>query len=607
MTAGSGSAPRGRALAVEVARLVRPWRWLLAVVVACVLGSAVAELVPPFVVRHVIDHNLLPRHSSGLAAAGLLYLGALGADAALVFAYSYLAALIAQRALARLRVLLFAHLMRLPVRWFDDNAMGDVISRATADVETVDELFTDGVATLVGQLVPLIAVVIAMIALSPALSLVAAVIAPPLLAITRFLQVRVRNAERATRIAVGQLNTQLSEAVGGAETIRAFAAEQPFIARFRAALTDTVFAQSRSTLYNAYYAPAVGLLSSVVIAALLWVGAGGAVPTAGVSLGTLAAFILLFQRFFAPILAVGDEWQAVQAALAGVERVFDVLAVAPESATPPAAASADARRGMHAVGVTFGYRDAHPILHDVTMHVRPGEHVAVVGRTGAGKSSLVALLSGLYTPWSGTVCVDGRDPRGLTEDERRATLGVVPQTVQLFSGSLRDNLTLFDARVPDHRLTDAAAIAGLQQVYDGLSARLDTPLTGGGGGTGLALSAGQRQLVALARALVAEPAVLLLDEATAAIDGASDAAFRAALRRTALDRGTAVLTVAHRISTARDADRVIVLDAGRIVEDGPPDTLIRAGGRFAALVQLEEAGWDWSEAPADPADTPSPT
>ncbi len=604
MTAGSGSAPRGRALAVEVARLVRPWRWLLAVVVACVLGSAVAELVPPFVVRHVIDHNLLPRHSSGLAAAGLLYLGALGADAALVFAYSYLAALIAQRALARLRVRLFAHLMRLPVRWFDDNAMGDVISRATADVETVDELFTDGVATLVGQLVPLIAVVIAMIALSPALSLVAAVIAPPLLAITRFLQVRVRNAERATRIAVGQLNTQLSEAVGGAETIRAFAAEQPFIARFRAALTDTVFAQSRSTLYNAYYAPAVGLLSSVVIAALLWVGAGGAVPTAGVSLGTLAAFILLFQRFFAPILAVGDEWQAV---LAGVERVFDVLAVAPESATPPAAASADARRGMHAVGVTFGYRDAHPILHDVTMHVRPGEHVAVVGRTGAGKSSLVALLSGLYTPWSGTVCVDGRDPRGLTEDERRATLGVVPQTVQLFSGSLRDNLTLFDARVPDHRLTDAAAIAGLQQVYDGLSARLDTPLTGGGGGTGLALSAGQRQLVALARALVAEPAVLLLDEATAAIDGASDAAFRAALRRTALDRGTAVLTVAHRISTARDADRVIVLDAGRIVEDGPPDTLIRAGGRFAALVQLEEAGWDWSEAPADPADTPSPT
>ena len=231
----------------------------------------------------------------------------------------------------------------------------------------------------------------------------------------------------------------------------------------------------------------------------------------------------------------------------------------------------------------------------------------MVGRTGAGKSSLVAVLAGLYTPWSGSVTIDRRDPRGFTEDERRQALGVVPQTVQLFSGTFRDNLTLYDPQISDDHVADAAAVVGLHELCEGLPDRYNTPLADEGGGKGAVLSAGQRQLVALARALVAQPAVLLLDEATAAIDGASDAAFRAALRQTALGQGAAVLTVAHRLSTAREADRVIVLDAGRVIEEGPPDQLIAAAGRFAALVELEEAGWDWRDPAGDPIDNPPPT
>jgi len=225
--------------------------------------------------------------------------------------------------------------------------------------------------------------------------------------------------------------------------------------------------------------------------------------------------------------------------------------------------------------------------------VRAGEHVALVGRTGAGKSSMVHLIGGLYEPWSGAVQVVGRDPRALTDDERRRVMAVVPQQVQLFSGTVRENLTLGDEAVPDAVVARAAAIAGATPFIQALPQGYDTLLSGAGRSGGIQLSAGQRQLLALARALVWNPAVLLLDEATAAIDSASDAALWAALRADVAGHGRAVLTVAHRLSTARAADRVIVLEAGQIIEEGSPEDLLRRGGRFAALIEMEAAGWDW--------------
>jgi ATP-binding cassette subfamily B protein len=229
----------------------------------------------------------------------------------------------------------------------------------------------------------------------------------------------------------------------------------------------------------------------------------------------------------------------------------------------------------------------------VSFNVRAGEHVALVGRTGAGKSSLVHLIGGLYAPWSGTLQVTGRDPRSLGDAERRRVVGVVPQLVQLFSGTVRHNLAMGDESVPDEAIARAAAIAGAAALIQALPQGYDTVLSGSGRSGGTQLSAGQRQLLALARALVCDPAVLLLDEATAAIDSASDAALWAALRADVAGHSRAVLTVAHRLTTARAADRVIVVEAGRIVEQGSPEELVRRGGRFAALVELEAAGWDW--------------
>ncbi len=597
--------------------LVRPWRARLVVVGIAVLVAAVVELVPPLVIRHVIDDNLTPRRTGGLAPAGLVYLAATAAVAVLTAGYGYLAATVAQRALAGLRGRLFAHLLALPTDYHDRTPIGDSISRTTADIETIDDLFSSSAATLLGETARLLTVTAAMLVLSPILTAAGAVVIPPLALITSILRRRVRDAERATRVAVGALTTQLAEDLTGVEVIRAFGRQDSFNHRFRAALTGWLRAANRSVFYNAFYAPALGVLAATATALLLWLGGRNTFDAIGISVGTLTAFVLLFARFFTPLVNLGDEWQTVQAALAGAERVFAVLDLptdqprrpAPTGTTAPTpaipatpAAGTPARPGApvaELAGVTFGYQPDRPVLHDITLTISPGQHLAVVGRTGAGKSSLVSLLAGLYLPWTGTARLAGTDPRRLDDAQRRRLLGYVPQTVALFSGTITDNITLGDPHLTVADTTRAARLAGADTFIDNLPAGYATLLSDAGRGTGMQLSAGQRQLLALARALAARPAMLLLDEATAVIDGASDTAFRTALRQHIRAEGTAVLTIAHRLATAHAADHVAVLAAGRIIEHGTPSHLLATGGRYADLTALEQAGWDWQHDPDD--------
>jgi len=583
-------------LAGQIRSLVRPWRGRLLLVAVGVLAAALLDLAPPLVIRHVVD-NLTARHTGGLPVAAGIYLAAVAAVQVLTAGYGYLSATVAQRALAALRTRLFAHLLALPTDYHDRTPVGDAIARATADVETIDDLFSSSVATLLGESVRLATVAVAMLALSPPLTLAAAAVVPPLALLTRYLRRRIRDAERATRTAVGAATTHLQEDLAGVAVIRAFGRQTQFADRFRATLHGWLHATNTSTGYNAFYAPALAVLAAVATAGLLWLGGGGVARSTGVSIGTLTAFVLLFARFFTPLINLGDEWQSVQAALAGAERVFAILAM---PTPPPPSPTSTHPRAAAAPGpaiivdrVEFGYRPDRPVLHGISLTVAAGEHVALVGRSGAGKTSLLALLAGLYRPLSGRVRVAGHDPATTADDDRRALLGVVPQTVQLFTGTVHDNLTLGDDTIPTDQVIHAAKVAGADAFITTLPDGYRSVLSDTGRGEGVVLSAGQRQLLALARALVATPKVLLLDEATAVVDGASDAAFRAALRRHVQPTGTAILTVAHRLSTARDADRVIVLSAGRIVEQGTPTELMTTDSRFAALLAIEEAGWDW--------------
>jgi ATP-binding cassette subfamily B multidrug efflux pump len=580
----------------RLAGLLAERRGSMAVVGILVLAAAAVELVPPLVVRDVVDRHVMVGRPDGLPTLALLYLLAIAAVQALTFLYGYLAATVAHGVLSDLRTRLFAHLQRLPTSFFDRVPIGDVISRCTADVETLDTVFSSGVAVLLAHLVRLVTIAVAMVVLSPGLCLVAALVAAPLVLITRALQVRVRQAERETRLAIGEVNTRLGEDLRGIEAIRAFGREPEFIAGFRQVLGRGLAASNRSSFYSALYTPVTAIVSAIAVAALLSVGAPRAFGAASISLGTLTAFLLLLQRFFQPITALGEEWHTVQGAMAGAERIFDTLAIAPDNPPVPGRGRTNRERPAGTVvlsDVEFGYAPGRPVLDALSLQVRAGEHVALVGRTGAGKTSALHLMAGLYRPWAGRVLVAGRDPAGLAEAERRRVLGVVPQVVQLFSGTVLDNLTLGDPGVTEDAVREAAAIAGIDPFIRALPDGYQTRLAPGGGGAGTPLSAGQRQLVALARALIHRPAVVLLDEATAAIDSASDAAFRATLRECVLPRGATVVTIAHRLTTALDADRVIVLDKGRIVEEGVPAALIASGGRFAALRELEAAGWDW--------------
>lgn len=593
-------------IAAGLRHLARPWAARLVVAGLVVLAASVAELAPPLIIRHVIDANLVPRRSTGLALAGMAYLAAGAVIALLTAVYGYLAATVAQRCLAGLRTRLFAHLLALPSSYHDHVPVGDSISRATADVEVIDDLFSSSAATLLAQTVQLLTVLVAMLVLSPALTAVSLLVVPPVALITVCLRRRIRDAERATRTAVGSLNSQLHEDLTAIEVIRAFGRQDAFADRFRRALVTWLRAVNRSTYYNAFYAPLLAILAATATGLLLWSGARGAFGAQAVTLGTLTAFVLLFATFFTPLINLSDEWQTVQAALAGAERVFSVLAIPAPTST--AAASPQRPRSVSESGslprvrmehVNFGYTPDRPVLHDITLAARPGEHVAIVGRTGAGKSTLLALLAGLYPPTSGRIELAGQDPRTFSDDDRRATLGFVSQRVTLFNGTIYDNLAMGDQDLPLETIRHTATIAGADPFIRTLPHGYDTVLAADTHGNGVQLSAGQRQLLALARALTTQPDVLLLDEATAVIDGASDAAFRAALREHVLPRGTAVVTIAHRLATARDAHRVVVMQGGRIIEQGPPSALLTHEGTFAALTALEDAGWDWQH-DADP-------
>jgi ATP-binding cassette, subfamily B, multidrug efflux pump len=608
MSASPATQQHGRMTLSQLWALLKPWRWWLTLVGVSVLLGAVFELAPPLLVQKIVDGPLTLGRSEGLLFLAALYLGATAAVQVMGFLTEYLTATIAQGVLRRLRVQLFGHLLTLPMSYFDRTPLGDTISRCTADVETVSTLFTTAAAGAVASsggvasgtsgatvllgVVRLATIAAAMVALSLLLSLVAALPVVPVVLVTRSFQVRVRDAERASRQAVGLQNTHLQETLGGVEVIRALGGEATFIARFRAALRDGVAAYNRATVYSALYIPLMVIVSALAMALVLWVGVAGQglLVSLNISLGTLTAFVLLLQRFFVPIMTLGNEWQTVQAALAGLERIFQVLAL--PSAEPAPRSPYQPPSRSHATiemrDVYFGYLPNRPALRGVSLAAQPGEHIVLVGRTGAGKSSVLHLLGGLYTPWSGTLQVAGADPTSLTDDQRRRAMGVVQQVVQLFRGTVFDNLTLGDVSVPRDAAQRAAAIAGADAFIQALPQGYDTLLGGG-----VQLSAGQRQLLALTRALVWDPAVLLLDEATAAIDSASEAAVRAAIHEAVIGSGRAVLTVAHRLATAQDADRVLVMEAGQIVEEGPPEELISRGGRFAALLELEAAGWDW--------------
>ncbi len=568
-------------LAARLMAVARPHRRLIAGTVLLFPLIAAAELAQPFLLKVAIDDHMLAGDWVGLTGVAAFFLGVLLALTALRAAESYLMHLTGQRVMHDLRAALFRHLLRMDAAFFDRNPVGRLMTRVLNDPEAVSEAFTSGLFAVVGDVITLAGVVAVMLWLDWRLALVTFSLVPLLAGAAAFFRLRARDAYREVRRRLARLNAFLQESLQGMTVIQLFGREAHEAAGFARLNGEHREAMFRSTVWEALLYASVEALGSAALALLIWWGAGQLAVSA-LTFGTLVAFIQYTNRFFLPIRDLGAKYTVMQAAMASSERIFGLRDLEPAVAAPPAPRPAG--RGGPALAfrsVWFADEGDDWVLRDCSFEVARGERVALVGATGEGKTTCARLLNRSYDVRRGRVLVEGVDVREWDLQSLRRHVGVIFQDTVLFTGTVEANLLLgADGRVGRDALERAVDAAGLGRVIAALPLGLGEELAERGAN----LSHGQRQLLAIARALVYNPQVLVLDEATSSVDAESEALIRAALGR--LVEGRTTITIAHRLTTVQDADRILVLHRGRVHEEGRHVDLLRRGGLYAHLWEL---------------------
>jgi ATP-binding cassette subfamily B protein len=573
----------GRAFDRRLARRLwvtaRPHHRLVWSSIALFPVVALVELAQPYLLKVAIDDHILQADWAGLAGIAGLYAATLVVLYGLRMLEAYLMALTGQRVVHDLRETLFRHLLRLEAGFFDRTPVGRLMTRVLNDVEAVSEAFTSGLFAIVADVVTVAGVVAVMLWLDWRLALVTYAIVPVLFAVAAYFRLRARDAYRAVRRHLARLNTFLQESLQGMAVIQLFTREAHEQRQFERLNQDYRRSLLGSTLYESSLYAAVEALGSVALALLVWYG-GGRILEGALTFGVLVAFIQYTNRFFLPIRDLGAKYTVMQSAMASAERIFGLLDRAPAIVGPPAPRAPVAATGRAAFeGVWFAYEDERWVLADCTFAVAPGEHVALVGTTGEGKSTCVRLLNRTWDVQRGRVRVDGVDVREWDLARLRRHVGVIFQDPVLFTGTVEANLAL-DGAGGRAALARALATANAAALVERLPQGLATPLVERAAN----LSHGERQLLAIARALVYNPAILVLDEATSSVDPQSERMIREAMGR--LTAGRTTITIAHRLSTIQDADRILVLHRGRIHEEGTHAALLRHGGLYARLHEL---------------------
>jgi ATP-binding cassette, subfamily B, multidrug efflux pump len=564
---------------------LRPYRGLTALAVLLLLAGAGLALVGPALTQRAIDVAIPARDTDLLAILAALFLVALLLDFVVEYGQTLLTAYIGQRVMYDLRIQIFTHLQRLSISFFDRNPVGRLMTRVTSDVETLNELFSSGVVTVFGDLFTLLAIMTMMLVMDWQLALVTFSVIPLVWLTATIFRRRVREAFREIRLRLARLNAYLQERLSGMRVIQLFGREEDSAAKFAELNRDHLQAHLRSITIYAVFFPVVEVLTAVATALLLYYG-GLRTLSGSLTVGVLAAFIQLTRRFFQPLQDLSEKFNLLQSAMASSERVFSLLDQ-PVSVLEPASPvrlPRPARGEVRFEGVWFRYSAEAPwVLRDVSFTALPGKTIALVGHTGAGKTTIVNLLLRFYDPDRGRILVDGIDIRQLATSDLRSLIGFVQQDLFLFAGDILHNLTL-DAPISPEAARLAASRVGADRFIERLPAGYQHRL----GERGRSLSVGERQLLSFARALALDPTILVLDEATSSVDAQAEGQIQLAIAE--LMAGRTSIVVAHRLSTILHADEILVLQHGEIRERGSHRELLTKQGLYYRLYQLQLRG-----------------